>query len=97
MCMIIIRYTSQFSEIGFLCFKCGNLLFGYSKVSIWHLKNIHSLVNGRYFSGPFTCMQDGCMRTFKNHVSTFKTHLDKKHDTGEGGLHASNGDVSIRR
>lgn len=66
--------------MGFVCFRCGHLILGHSKALIWHFKNIHSLVNGRYFTGPITCMQDGCMRTFKNHVSTFKSHVEKKHE-----------------
>ncbi|KAJ8029948.1 hypothetical protein HOLleu_29486 [Holothuria leucospilota] len=65
--------------MGFVCFKCGQLILGDGSCLIWHLRNFHHLVVGRVFTQPIICAQEGCARTFKNHVSTFKAHLKSKH------------------
>ena len=62
--------------MGFVCFRCGNVVAGSSQRLIHHIRNIHGFTANPQFL--YICGQDGCLRTFA-HTWSFRRHLDKNH------------------
>lgn len=65
--------------MGYVCPKCGQHIHGNEALLLWHLKNIHSIIEGRVFTETVTCGQSGCQRTFSGRSFSFVTHLIKTH------------------
>ena len=70
----------------YTCSKCGEIAAADANGLVWHLRNRHACMVGRMFSGPITCGQNGCMRTFRysyalvRHIESI--HGDPENDNG---------------
>ena len=64
--------------MGYTCSRSNAIVHGNVTNLLRHIKNRHILLNGRKFTFPVACGQDGCWQTFRYSVA-FKRHIENQH------------------